>query len=89
MSHRARVSHLFGKEVPPHHDLVVHRDPSVSWDHRIQPGDHRTQLTVRETGHLGSRTCQKGTHTQPSKRLRTTEDVFITEIEASQYWFVN
>lgn len=44
------MSHLFGEEITPHHDLRVHGDPGISWHHRIQPGDHRPQAPVSHAG---------------------------------------
>lgn len=55
----SRASHLFGEEVISHHDLVFNRDPSVSRNHRIQPGDHRTQGGVSRRISRSEGTCQK------------------------------
>lgn len=41
------VSHLFGKEITSHHNLVFNSDTGVSWYHWIQPGEHTTQQTMR------------------------------------------
>lgn len=37
------VSHLFGEDIISHHHLIFNSDPGVSWHHRIQPVDRKTQ----------------------------------------------